>query len=496
MLLNRKLLLSAATLASLAWALSAYGIETLVKPGDELDEEQPVLLLEPEPALEEDKAEAKDATSDPTPDINQEKIKEVKKPARAEAEEPTVAETADPEPKATKKKQPKVKHDEAVEAIDAARTEKKIRRKAEPDIDIAIATEGPAERASFEILGASVPPGAIRHLGWRTRAGFGVLDQPTPVLVVHGKQEGPVLCLTAAVHGDEINGIDVVRRVIHGLDAETLKGTVVGVPIVNLPGFQRGSRYLPDRRDLNRHFPGDPKGSLASRIAHSFFEQIILAGCHLLVDVHTGSFHRTNLPQLRADLRDQTIADMVHGFGDIAVLQSVGARGTLRRAAAQAGVPSVTVETGEPLRLQPSEVARGVKGVEALMSHLGMARERRLWKHPQPIYYESRWQRVQRGGILFSKVKLGDSVRIGDVLGTVTDPITNKGVNLIASYNGRILGRALNQFVMPGFAAFHIGIQSSQEELISETEAKALEEVNGGASSEVEDESRPDRLAD
>ena len=491
MLLNRISLLGITTLASLSWASLIFASETAITAGEELDAEQPVLLEIPEEPVIPDtqgKSEAETVAEPPAaaPEPEPDKGTPQAEPAPDEIKADPVAE------KKKKQKKAQAKREKAAGAIDSARSGKD---KNEAPEEIAIASEPAHKRAPFELLGESVAPASIRHLGWQAGAGFGILDEPTPVLVVHGKDEGPVLCLTGAVHGDEINGIDVVRRVIHGLKPEELQGTVVGVPIVNIPGFRRSSRYLPDRRDLNRYFPGDAKGSLASRIAHSFFNKVILSGCHLLVDVHTGSFHRSNLPQLRADLRDSTIADMVHGFGDISVLQSIGARGTLRRAAAEAGVPSVTIETGEPLRLQPSEVARGVKGIEALMSHLGMTRERRLWRIPQPIYYESRWQRVQRGGILFSKVKLGDRVSIGDVLGTVTDPITNKGVNIVASYNGRVLGRALNQFVMPGFAAFHIGIESSQEELINEIEPE--EEAStpaGDVTSETVDNDRPERL--
>ncbi|MGB0955948.1 MAG: succinylglutamate desuccinylase [Panacagrimonas sp.] len=350
-----------------------------------------------------------------------------------------------------------------------------------------------SEWLPFEILGTSVPVGTIRHMGWRANAGFGVLNEPTPVLVVHGNEPGPVLCLTAAVHGDELNGIDIVRRVIYGLDPKALKGTVVGVPIVNLQGFQRGSRYLPDRRDLNRSFPGDPNGSLASRIAHSFFEQIVRK-CNGLVDVHTGSFHRSNLSQLRADMRHETIANMTHGFGEIAVLQTIPAVGTLRQAATDAGIPTVTVEAGEPLRLQPGQVTRGVQGIESLLTHLGMTRGRLIWRIPQPIYYESTWVRAERGGILFSRAGLGDFVRQGEVLGTVTNPVTNARTDIVAPVSGRVLGRALNQFVMPGFAAYRLGIERSEEALASEVPEADVESAD--ETPETGGGELPERIAD
>ncbi len=330
----------------------------------------------------------------------------------------------------------------------------------------------PAPNPMLQLLGTELAPGQVRRLAWKASYGFGELDASSPVLVAHGVKPGPVLCVTAAVHGDELNGIEIVRRLMQGLDTQTLSGSVIGVPIVNLPGFQRSSRYLPDRRDLNRHFPGDPQGSLASRIAADFFARIV-RHCGFLVDIHTGSFARANLPQLRADLRKPEIVKMTKGFGAIAVLHSGGVAGTLRRAANDAGVLTVTLEVGEPERLQPKEVAEGLKGIESLMSRMGMTPKEFVWRVPQPVFYQSRWVRVDRGGILFGNAQLGDVVKVGDLLGTVTDPLSNVRTDVVAPHNGRVLGRALNQFVMPGFAAFRLGIQTSEEQLQEAVESPA-----------------------
>ena len=151
------------------------------------------------------------------------------------------------------------------------------------------------------MLGERVSPGTFARLTWVPTETFTGNTVPSAVLVAHGTEPGPTLCLTAAIHGDELNGIETVRRVLHEVQAERLAGTLIGVPIVNLQGFHRNSRYLPDRRDLNRYFPGHPSGSAAARIAYSLFNNVI-RHCHALVDLHTGSFHRTNLPQLRVDL--------------------------------------------------------------------------------------------------------------------------------------------------------------------------------------------------
>lgn len=312
---------------------------------------------------------------------------------------------------------------------------------------------------AFELLGHKIPRGSSQRLMWSASRIFEGVSSATPVLIVHGRGDGPVLCLTAAIHGDELNGIEMVRRVLHDLEPEKVNGTVIGIPIVNLQGFRRGSRYLPDRRDLNRYFPGNPEGSSASRIAYSLFDSII-KHCDALVDLHTGSFYRTNMPQLRADLRYDKIKELTQGFGGIAVLHSEAAIGTLRRAATDAGVPAITLEAGEPLRLQSAKVSQGVTGIFTLLDTMNIVKRVQFLAPPEPVYYQSTWVRADDGGILFSVVRLGQAIEIGDVLGTVTDPITNDQNLIYSPAKGRVLGMALNQVVQPGFAAFRIGIET------------------------------------
>ncbi|MGI9293341.1 MAG: succinylglutamate desuccinylase [Pseudomonadales bacterium] len=338
-------------------------------------------------------------------------------------------------------------------------SKKKKKRKAKKD------EEKEDEGIPFILLGAEVPPGTSTRLSWSPSETFEGIANPTPVLVVNGNKPGPVLCLTAAVHGDELNGIEIVRRMLYNIDADKLAGAVIGVPIVNLQGFHRTSRYLADRRDLNRFFPGNPYGSSAARIAYSFFNEVI-SRCSALVDLHTGSFYRTNLPQLRANLNNPDVVELTHGFGATVVLHSDAAVGTLRRSAVDAGIPAVTLEAGEPMRVQEKEVDHGVKGIQTLLHHLKMYKKPGLWGEPEPVYYQSSWVRSDQGGILFTRVHLGKRVRKGDLLGTVTDPITNVRAEITSPHNGRVLGMALNQVVMPGFAAFRIGIQKSEDEIV------------------------------
>lgn len=312
------------------------------------------------------------------------------------------------------------------------------------------------------LLGSRVAPGSSSRLAWSPSQSLEGISVPTPVLVVNGASNGPTLCLTAAIHGDELNGIEIVRRVLYNLDPQELSGAVIGVPIVNLQGFRLSSRYLTDRRDLNRYFPGHPQGSSASRIADSFFNDVV-RHCDALVDLHTGSFHRTNLLQLRADVTDPAILEISQGFGSTVVLQGTGAEGTLRRAAADHGIPAVTLEAGASMRLDEDSVRQGVEGIQTLLSHLKMTKRFRLWGNPEPVYYESRWVRANQGGILLSNVTLGQSVKPGALLGTVTDPITNESVDIRSPLRGRVIGMALNQVVLPGYAAYHIGIQAVDE---------------------------------
>lgn len=346
-----------------------------------------------------------------------------------------------------------------------------------PLADAVTTAEGKA--GPLSLLDTEVMPGTAMRLSWSATELFEGVPVSTPVLVVNGTKPGPTLCLTAAVHGDELNGIEMVRRVLHELSPDKLSGAVIGVPIVNVQGFRRGSRYLPDRRDLNRYFPGNPNGSAAARIAHSLFKDLI-AHCDALVDLHTGSFERANLPQIRANLRNPDVVTLTQGFGSMVVLHSTPGVGTLRYAATLAGIPAVTVEAGGPSQLELAEVKRGVKGIEILLSTLDMTRKRRSWGDPEPVYYKSSWVRADNGGILLADVSLGSTVRKGDLLGTITDPMNNQRTELFSPYAGRIIGLARNQVVMPGFAAFHVGIQADYVVVEEEPVDVAQKPITGG----------------
>lgn len=345
-------------------------------------------------------------------------------------------------------------------------------------------------KGKLRLLGADVAPGTRKRLTWSGGLSMEGFVMPAPVVVLNGKGPGPVVCLTAALHGDELNGIEVARRVLDDIDVEELNGAIISVPIVNIQGFYRGTRYLPDRRDLNRYFPGNDSGSAATRMAHSLFTEVI-SHCSALIDLHTGSLNRTNLPQIRADLRSPTIARMTRAFGSTVVLHSVGDKGSLRRAANDAGIPSVTFEMGEPMRVQPEQVDHGAKAIETLLYALNMTKQRRYWGDPEPVYRASRWVRVDNGGILFSDVALGERVSEGELLGVVTDPMSDQQYRVYAPVSGRVLGMALNQVVLPGFAAYRIGIEHARAGGNKSGDDSADDEPDGADEEAAEEGGRP-----
>lgn len=328
----------------------------------------------------------------------------------------------------------------------------------------------------FQMLDRFVLPGTRQRLSWRPPDGIGRGELPSPITVIHGAKPGPVLCLIAGIHGDELNGIEVARRIGDEVDATRLSGTLVVAPIVNVFGFTRNNRYLPDRRDLNRHFPGSRSGSIASRMAHGFFNDVVRR-CDALVDFHTGSFQRSNLPQIRADLTNPEVLEFTRGFGNTLVLHSPGTRGMLRLAAVGTGIPAVTFEVGAPHFLEEVHIAPAADAIRSLMHRMAMLKSREhagTTADTTPIYEDSRWVRTNAGGFLFSVVQLGQTVKPGEALGYVVDPITSRRSEILAPFPGRILGMSLNQQVLPGYAAFHIGkLSSEQQAVVDAAEAAA-----------------------
>ncbi|MEB3213533.1 MAG: succinylglutamate desuccinylase/aspartoacylase family protein, partial [Leptolyngbyaceae bacterium] len=262
-------------------------------------------------------------------------------------------------------------------------------------------------KPSITVGGMAIAPGK------RQRVDIPVARLPTqlpmslPVTVVNGKHNGPTLWLSAAIHGDEINGVEIIRRVLATLSPRTLKGSLIAVPVVNIFGFIGQSRYLPDRRDLNRSFPGSSRGSLASILANLFMSEVV-ANCTHGIDLHTAAIHRCNLPQIRANLDDAETRACAEAFGAPLMIHAATRDGSLRQAAAQRGIPVLLYEAGEALRFDTQSIDTGVSGIRRVMSHLDMIALDDDYP-PTTLSSEVRttkWLRASRGGLLHLDVTL------------------------------------------------------------------------------------------
>lgn len=342
----------------------------------------------------------------------------------------------------------------------------------------------------LEMLGETIPPGEARRLRFES------LDSFTAGLTaLRGVAPGPTLCVTAGVHGDELNGIAIARRLADETDPRETAGTLLVVPIVNAHGFRNGSRYLPDRRDLNRFFPGRPSGSAASRIAYQFFEQV-MRRCDALVDLHTGSLNRANLPQIRTDLSEVDNLRLAWGFPIEHVIHGVPQPGTLRRAANDAGIAAVLYEAGEPGRIDQEEIERGVAAIHAVLGSLGMAQSAAVTPASQRLYGRTQWVRSDASGIYVPFVSLGDAVAAGARLGEVTDPFSSESTEIRAPIAGRVIGMALGQVVIPGFAVFHLGIEEpapARSEVAGPAEPPANGRSERGRSRDDDDDGADER---
>jgi hypothetical protein len=309
---------------------------------------------------------------------------------------------------------------------------------------------------ALELLGRAIEPGTTARFPFVPDRTFEASYLNTPVFVARGAAPGPTLCITAGVHGDELNGVEVTRRAFARLDPLTLRGTVIALPAINAEGVRTGNRYLSDRRDLNRAFPGREGGSVASVIAHAVFA--VVRRCDALVDLHTASNNRTNLPQIRADISDPDIRELAVHFGLGIVVAGTGPDGSLRREAAKFGIPAIIYEAGEPYRFQEDEVNRGVEGVENVMAFLGMTGRKDIEIPDARVYERTRWIRVpmSRGGFFFPSAGLGDVVEPGQRLGQVVDPLTDASFDIVSTEAGEIIGMALPQPVLSGYALFHV----------------------------------------
>lgn len=311
-------------------------------------------------------------------------------------------------------------------------------------------------RPDFSIGAETVRPGTRRTVDLPIMALSTHTPVQMPVHVIHGRKDGPVMFVCAALHGDEINGVEIIRRLLQLSILKRLKGTLLAVPIVNVFGFLAQSRYMPDRRDLNRSFPGSEKGSMAGRLANFFLSNIVTKADYG-IDLHTGAIHRTNFPQLRADLDDPVTAELANAFGVPMIINAGLREGSLR---ASAGVPVLVYEAGEALRYDEACIRAGVSGVVRVMRQIGMLPKRKNPRlRPDPLAIRSSyWIRAPISGVLRAMIEPGAKVKKGDRLGAISDPFGENEVDVISRYDGVIVGEAMLPVVNEGDALFHIGV--------------------------------------
>ena len=313
------------------------------------------------------------------------------------------------------------------------------------------------EWGSARVAGTEIAPGQSLRFTLAGDRSFEGAFIDVAVFAARGVRPGPTLCVVSGIHGDEVNSVEIARRVFAGVDSRTLAGMLVVLPAVNSYGFRAKRRNMPDRRDLNRAFPGNINGSVASIVAFEVFTRVIL-DCSYVIDLHTGSNLRTNLPQVRVDTGNAEAVELANRFGVGIVVAGQGPDGSLRREAMRRGIPSIVYEAGPPYVLVEPEIARGTQGVRNVMSHLGMTDDPPNTV-PTRWLERSRWIRVphRQGGIYLPLVGVGDEVAAGQRLATLTDPLTDQVHEIRATEDGIVIGMSLPQVLLSGSAVIHLG---------------------------------------
>ncbi len=331
---------------------------------------------------------------------------------------------------------------------------------------------------SFIIGGRSVPPGSKMSIDFEVAKLYTHSPLSVTAEIINGMKPGPVLMINAAIHGDELNGVEIVRQALDHINPATLNGTLIAIPVVNVFGFIHKSRYLPDRRDLNRCFPGSERGSIAGRMAYHIFEQIVRRCTHI-IDLHTAAIYRTNLPQIRANLSNEYTNEMAIAFGTPVVIDAALREGSLRSEAENIGIPVITYEAGEALRFEPYAINAGIKGVKRVMQHLGMIRKSKKTKSVvEPVIARAtRWVRAEADGILRSHVALGERVQKNQSLATISSPVGNEEVQIFAPQGGIIIGQQTLPLVNEGDAIYHIAFFEEPDKHVEQQVENYLDEV-------------------
>ncbi|HEY0513456.1 MAG TPA: succinylglutamate desuccinylase/aspartoacylase family protein [Thermoanaerobaculia bacterium] len=309
-----------------------------------------------------------------------------------------------------------------------------------------------SEPLSF--AGRAVALGETAELRLKVAESYAADPVTVPVTVVRGAP-GPTLFVTATVHGDELNGVGILRGLLDDTDFSPLAGTLIAVPVVNVPGFLNQDRRLPDRRDLNRSFPGRRKGSLTARLADVLFREVIRQS-DFGVDLHTAGGERTNYPQIRADLSDPAVAELAAAFGCPLIVAGAGPEGSLRRTAVAAGVPTVVYEAGSARRLERPFIAAGIQGLLNVLRSLRMMPGEPASPPLRLAVERTRWIRSRKGGILDLRVDLGQPLRRGQEIAVNANPFGRERSQLRSPRGGIVLGLTRLPLVHPGDAVCNV----------------------------------------
>jgi hypothetical protein len=302
-------------------------------------------------------------------------------------------------------------------------------------------TVNPGENVTIQIPVANLPSG--------TEIGL-------YVHVFRSKNPGPTLLLIGGVHGDEINGVEIVRRAVRKKFFNKLNcGSVIAVPLLNVYGFINFSRSFPDGKDVNRSFPGTKNGSLASRIAYTFTSEI-LPFADFALDFHTGGRSVYNYPQVRFAAQNEKSAALAKVFGMPYLVTSSLISNSLRKTAHLKGIPSVVFEGGESLRIDEFSIDEALKGIQRVLNHFEMAKFS-VTTNQSTSFVDKSWLRANRSGVFILEKKSGDQIKKGDVLGKITDPYNTYQSKVTAKTDGFIFGHNNNPVVNKGDALFHIG---------------------------------------
>ena len=311
----------------------------------------------------------------------------------------------------------------------------------------------------------AIKPGTRRKVDLPVADLYTQTELTIPMHVVNGRRTGPTLFLTAAVHGDELNGVEIIRRLLQMSALKSLRGCLIAAPIVNVYGFIYRSRYLPDRRDLNRSFPGRETGSAASRLAHLVTSQVI-SKADYGIDLHTGSADRANLPQIRGDLSNSEVLRLARVFGTPVIINSDIRDGSLREAASANDIPLLLYEAGEASRFDELSIRAGVRGILRVMRTLGMLpnRKPRIAVIDPVISHSTTWVRAPRSGIVLTACKLGQRVRKGELLARISDPFGEVEEKVVATVSGLIIGCSQLPLAHEGEALYHIARFADNDE--------------------------------